>query len=96
MAFEKVRTMLRWAVSPASNSRRAEPPPAGDARVAAGEIDRSVEAVLGNLALILTQLDPASDAHARARRTLDEARHIREVVSHWPEAGTDDALRHAA
>jgi hypothetical protein len=96
MAFEKVRTMLRWAVSPASDARQGQQPPASDAHGMACEINRSVDTVLGNLALILTQLDPASEAHARARRTLNEARRIREVVNHLTEADTGDHLRQVA
>jgi hypothetical protein len=88
--------MLRWAVTPASEARQRQEEPASDADAAACEINRSVETVLGNLALILTQLDPASDAHARARRTLNEARRIREVVSHLTESETGNHLRHAA
>jgi hypothetical protein len=97
MRFAAVRTMLRWAVSPASNARQAEQQQtASDAWAAAGEINRSVDAVLGNLALILTQLDPDSDAYARARRTLSEARRLRDVVNRLARSGTGNHLRNAA
>src|SRR5262245_3260879 len=97
MTFEKVRTMLRRAVSPASDPRQAAPPPTPtDAGLAACEINRSLDAVLGNVALILTQLDPASDAHARARRTLSETRRIRDLVSHLAEAEIRSRIRNAA
>lgn len=48
---------------------------------AAHEINGSLDTIIGNMALLLTQLDPDSDARARAWRALDEAKRIREIVS---------------
>ena len=97
MTFEKVRTMLRWGVSPASSARQAgAQQTASNAWAAACEIDRSADTVLGNLALILTELDPDSDAYARARRALNEARQIRQVVNRLAASETGHHLRNAA
>jgi hypothetical protein len=49
--------------------------------MAAHEIQQALGAVLGNVALLLTQIDPGSDAHARAWRALDEVKRIRDIVS---------------
>jgi hypothetical protein len=47
----------------------------------AHEINRSLDVVVGNIGLLATQLDPDSDARARAWRALDEAKRIREMMS---------------
>lgn len=48
---------------------------------AAREINDSLDVVVGSIGLLVTQLDPESDAHARAGRVLDEAKRIREMVN---------------
>jgi hypothetical protein len=96
MTFERVRTMLRWGAPLASDARHAGPQAAGDARAAACEINRSLDTVLGNVALILTQLEPDSNAHARARRALNEAKRIREVVNRLAAVESGNHLRNAA
>jgi hypothetical protein len=57
-----------------------------DAVDAAQEIHRALDAVLGNVALLVTQIDPGCDAHARARRALDEAKRIRDILATWQES----------
>jgi hypothetical protein len=53
---------------------------------AAQEIHRALDAVLGNVALLVTQIDPGCDAHLRARRALDEAKRIRDILTTWQES----------
>jgi hypothetical protein len=88
--MDSQRAASRWwdLVSAVAGARR-EGRQRADARAVAHEIDRSLDAVVGNVALIVTQLDPDSDAHARAWRALDEAKRVREVVRTWrrPETG---------
>jgi hypothetical protein len=80
-----------------SNARQTEQQQtASDAWAAACEINRSVDTVLSNLALILTQFDPDSDACARARHILNEARRMREVVNRLAASETGNHLRNAA
>lgn len=72
---------LAWRVSPRDASASRQRQIADDAHAAAQEINRSLKTVLGNMALVLTWLDPDSEAHARMSRALDEAKRIRQVVS---------------
>jgi hypothetical protein len=96
MGLQKARTAasrLLALVSPGPGAPQGGERHRADVREAEHEITRSLDAVLGNVALVLTQLDPNSDAHARAWRALDEAKRIREVVCGVGWAKNSERLR---
>jgi hypothetical protein len=85
--------MLRRVLTPASDTGRQQ---SGDLQWAANELNRSLDVVLGNVAVLVTQLDPSSSAHGRAWHALNEAKRTREVINHLVETAIQKRLRDAA